>query len=83
MNVLKGITSRKVRQRHFPIVEEMLGGKHFWSRSYILATAGGVTIDVLKQYVQNQPVGKRKRGRPLTQPAALYPPPEDGGLAAV
>ncbi|MFR6358845.1 MAG: transposase [Sutterella wadsworthensis] len=26
----------------------------FWSRSYFAATAGGVTLDVLKQYVENQ-----------------------------
>ena len=25
-----------------------------WSRSYFAATAGGVTLDVLKQYVENQ-----------------------------
>ena len=26
----------------------------FWSRSFFLATTGGVTLEVLKQYVENQ-----------------------------
>ena len=29
-------------------------GKHFWLPSYFLATTGNVTIDILKQYVENQ-----------------------------
>ncbi|EAH9356201.1 hypothetical protein EX478_08460 [Campylobacter coli] len=28
--------------------------KYFWSGSYFLATTGGVSLDVLKAYVQNQ-----------------------------
>ena len=32
----------------------MGGGEHFWSPSYFLATTGNVTIDVLKEYVENQ-----------------------------
>ncbi|SHO81729.1 hypothetical protein MNB_SV-15-1524 [hydrothermal vent metagenome] len=26
----------------------------FWSRSFFLATTGGVIVEVLKQYVENQ-----------------------------
>lgn len=32
-------------------------GKHFWSPTYFLATTGNVTIDILKQYVENQRKG--------------------------
>ncbi|EAK7428125.1 IS200/IS605 family transposase, partial [Campylobacter coli] len=28
--------------------------QYFWSGSYFLATTGGVTLDILKQYVENQ-----------------------------
>ena len=79
VNVLKGTSSRTIRKKHFPAVEELLPGRHLWSRSYFIATAGGVTIDVLKRYVQNQPNQKRGRGRPKMDLAAF---PEDGGLTA-
>lgn len=29
-------------------------GEHFWSHSYFLATTGNVTLDTLKEYVENQ-----------------------------
>jgi putative transposase len=29
-------------------------GDHFWSPSYFLSTAGNVTIDILKEYIENQ-----------------------------
>jgi putative transposase len=31
----------------------------FWSRSFFLATTGGVSLDILKEYVENQ--GKNNR----------------------
>lgn len=32
-------------------------GETFWSPTYFLATTGNVTIDILKQYVENQRKG--------------------------
>lgn len=56
VNSLKTVSSRMIRAKHSNILE---GGKTglFWSRSYFAATAGGVTFDILKQYVESQ--GKR------------------------
>jgi len=56
INTIKTITSREIR-RNFPEVKEMLREGVFWSPSYFLATSGQVTLDVLKNYVDNQ--GKR------------------------
>ena len=49
----KSATSRIIKKES-PEVKEHLWKEMFWSRSYYLATAGGVTIDALKQYVQSQ-----------------------------
>ncbi|HIP17861.1 MAG TPA: IS200/IS605 family transposase, partial [Sulfurovum sp.] len=35
-------------------VKEKLWKEAFWSRSFFLATTGGVTLEVLKQYVESQ-----------------------------
>lgn len=53
INAIKTISSREIR-RNFPEVKEMLWKDAFWSRSYFLATTGQVTLDVLKNYVENQ-----------------------------
>ena len=48
---IKGRSSRLLRQeiphlrRHLPTL---------WTNSYFVATAGGVTLEVVKRYVQNQ-----------------------------
>ena len=53
VNSLKTTSSRLIRTKHPGVLE---GGKTglFWSRSYFAATAGGVTLDVLKSYVEKQ-----------------------------
>ena len=54
VNSLKGVSSRRVRQRKFPEVTKCLWGKHFWSPSYFVGSCGGPPIDIVKQYVENQ-----------------------------
>lgn len=55
INSFKTISSREIR-RNFPKVKEVLWNDAFWSRSYFIATTGQVTLDALKQYVDNQEV---------------------------
>ena len=50
---LKSITSKNIQEK-FSFVHKKIWKKHFWSKSYFLATAGEVTLDMLKKYVQNQ-----------------------------
>ena len=54
INILKGHSSCAVRKRHRDFLRDKLWGDSFWSPSYFLATTGNVTIDILKQYVENQ-----------------------------
>lgn len=54
INVLKGSSSRKLREKYKDFLKDKLWGDHFWSPSYFLATTGNVTIDILKAYVENQ-----------------------------
>lgn len=63
IGVIKGVSSRRVRSQYANRIRNDLWGDSFWSDSYFIASCGGVTLDVLKQYVekQGQP---RKRGRP-------------------
>lgn len=58
VNALKTVSSRLIRSKHPDILH---GGKTglFWSRSYFAATAGGVTLDVLKKYVESQGTDKQ------------------------
>jgi len=53
INAYKSASSRLIK-KEFPKIKEKLWQEAFWSRSFFLATTGGVTLEVLKQYVENQ-----------------------------
>lgn len=54
IQAIKGRSARLLRSKYSDYLQNMLWGKHFWSPSYFLATTGNVTIDILKQYIENQ-----------------------------
>ena len=54
INILKGHSSRKIREKYKDFLKDKLWGDSFWSPSYFLATTGNVTIDILKEYIENQ-----------------------------
>jgi len=54
INILKGHSSRELRKCYKDFLKDKLWGDSFWSPSYFLATTGNVTIDILKEYVENQ-----------------------------
>ena len=54
INSVKGNTSRFLREKHADFLRNKLWGDHFWSPSYFIATTGNVSIDVLKQYIEDQ-----------------------------
>lgn len=64
VNALKTVSSRMIRKNHPDILQ---GGRTglFWSRAYFAATTGGVTIDILKRYVESQGT----RGRHCSPPS--------------
>lgn len=53
INSMKSVSSRYIR-KEFPEIKEKLWKDSFWSRSYFLASTGQVSLDVLKNYVENQ-----------------------------
>lgn len=53
INAYKSASSRLIKQE-FPDLKQKLWKEAFWSRSFFLATTGGVTLETLKQYVENQ-----------------------------
>ena len=54
INALKGRSSLHVRKTFHDFLKYKLWGDHFWSPSYFIATMGNVSIDLLKQYIENQ-----------------------------
>lgn len=54
VNNLKSISSRHVRKMNIHLKCESVNAGRLWSRSYFAASAGGVTIETLKEYVQKQ-----------------------------
>ena len=53
VNHLKGVSSRLLR-RDFAILRARSLRTHLWSPSYFAASCGGVTIDMLRRYIEQQ-----------------------------
>ena len=51
VKLLKGYSSHTLREE-FPALKRRLPS--LWTNSYFVATTGGVTLETLKRYVQNQ-----------------------------
>ena len=58
INAYKSASSRLIK-KEFPSIRDSLWKEMFWSQSYCLISTGGVTADVIKQYIQTQ--GKHKK----------------------
>ncbi|MHA2000377.1 MAG: IS200/IS605 family transposase [Promethearchaeota archaeon] len=54
INSVKGNTSRFLREKHAGFLRDKLWGDHFWSPSYFIVTTGNVSINALKQYIEEQ-----------------------------
>lgn len=50
MNIIKGKTSRIIRQEF----EHLSKMPSVWTRSYFVSTAGNVSSEIIKRYVENQ-----------------------------
>lgn len=57
INAYKSASSRMIKKQ-FPRIRTYLWKEMFWSNSYCLLTTGGVTADVIREYIQTQ--GQRK-----------------------
>ena len=53
INAYKSASSRLIK-KEFPEIRDKLWKEYFWSRSFCLLTTGGVSLDVIKRYIENQ-----------------------------
>lgn len=60
VKALKGYTSKVLRSK-FPALKTKL--PTLWTNSYFVATIGGVTLDVVKQYIENQKTSQREKDK--------------------
>jgi len=51
---IKSVTSRRLRQEFPEEINKVYWKKVLWNESYFIASCGGVTISVLKDYIENQ-----------------------------
>ena len=51
--ILKGRSAYLYFQQ-FPEMKLSLWGGHLWSGSYFVSSTGSVTLDIIKEYIQNQ-----------------------------
>lgn len=53
INAYKSASSRLIK-KEFPVVRQKLWKEYFWSQSFCLISTGGVTIDIIKKYIETQ-----------------------------
>ena len=54
VNSLKGVSSRMIRQKNYPSIKQKLWGDALWSPSYFAGSCGGVPIEIIRQYIEQQ-----------------------------
>jgi putative transposase len=54
INTVKGATARRIRNEYEDELKNDLWGDSFWNSFYCLLSTGQVSVDVLKQYVEEQ-----------------------------
>jgi len=54
VNSLKGVSSRMIRKKNYPSVQERLCDGALWSPSYFAGSCGGGSIEIIRQYVDKQ-----------------------------
>jgi len=50
-NLLKGYSSRYLREQ-FPQLKKLCGKEHLWTSSYYVGTAGNVSAEIIKRYIE-------------------------------
>ena len=53
INAYKSASSRLIK-KEYPQLRDSLWNGYFWSRSFCLLTTGGLPIEVIKRYIENQ-----------------------------
>lgn len=53
INAYKSVSSRIIKKEN-PAIKKSLWKEMFWSQSFCLISTGGVSVDIIKQYIQTQ-----------------------------
>ena len=53
LNAYKSASSRLIK-KDFPLIRNQLWKEYFWSRSFCLITTGGIVMDTVREYIENQ-----------------------------
>ncbi len=54
VNSLKGVSSRMIRKKKYPMIRKCLWGNALWSPSYFASSCGGAPISIINQYIEQQ-----------------------------
>ncbi|HSP85042.1 MAG TPA: IS200/IS605 family transposase [Psychrobacter sp.] len=54
VNSLKGVSSRMIRKKNYASINRQLWGNALWSPSYFASSCGGASINVVRQYIEQQ-----------------------------
>lgn len=54
VNSLKGVSSRLIRKKKHPSVQNALWGDNLWSPSYFAGACGGAPLTVIRRYIEQQ-----------------------------
>lgn len=54
VNSLKGVSSRLLRGKGYPSIQQALWGKNLWSPSYFAGSCGGAPLSIIRQYIESQ-----------------------------
>ena len=54
INNIKSVSSRRIRSEFAEHVNSIYWKDVLWNESYFIASCGGVTVSVLRQYIENQ-----------------------------
>lgn len=60
INAYKSASSRLIK-KEYPSIRQYLWKEMFWSQSFCLISTGGVTVDIIKQYIQTQGDNRRDK----------------------
>ncbi|MFW5981557.1 MAG: IS200/IS605 family transposase [bacterium] len=66
VNTLKTVSSRLIKKDYEEHLKDYYWKSAFWSRSYLIISTGGATIETIKKYIQNQ--GKKEKNRLNSSP---------------
>ena len=54
VNSLKGVSSRLIRKKRYPSIQDALWGGSLWSPSYFAGACGGAPLSIIRQYIEQQ-----------------------------